>query len=107
MTHAELRQLLEAQATAAQTERGNVLRAAIFVRLAATADNVPCGRLSELGELIRLAPIRFSHVLGEIGTTFTPRHAAEFVAGAVSRLQPQEARSNLYAPKTYREILRR
>ena len=110
MTPADLRQLLEAQAAAAQTQRGNELakkRATIFIRLAATAHNVPHGRLSEFSELIRLAPIGFSRALDEIGTTFVPRHAVEFAAGVISRLQPPAQSSNLYAPKAYREIFHR
>lgn len=109
MTHAELRQLLEAQATAAQAARGPLAqtRVAIFVHLAATADNVPLGRLAEMAELVRLAPIQFSCAMDQIGISFTPRHAVEFVAGVVGRLRPEEKGSNLYAPKRYREVLRR
>jgi hypothetical protein len=110
VTHAELKTLLEAQAAAAETERGNALakmRGAIFIRLAATSHNVPHGRLAELDELMRLAPVRFSRVLGEVGITFMPRHAVEFVAGAVSRLRPQEEGSDMYLPRGYREVLRR
>jgi hypothetical protein len=108
VTHAELKTLLEAQAAAAQAGSNALgkMRAALFIRLAATTCNVPCGRLAELDELMRLAPVRFSRVLAEVGITFMPRHAVEFVAGAVSRLQPQEESSNLYSPKAYREILR-
>jgi hypothetical protein len=109
VTHAELRELFEAQAVAAQATRGTLAeaRATIFMRLAATTCNVPYGRLSELGNLMRLAPVGFSRAMDEIGTTFTPRHAIEFVAGMVGRLRPEEKGSKLYAPKAYREILRR
>jgi hypothetical protein len=109
MTHAELRQLFEAQAAAAEAN-GNALakiRAAIFTHLAATACTVPHGRLSELGELVRLAPVSLSRARGEVGTTFRPRNATEFAAGMVNRLRPQGTTSNLYAPKAYREIMRR
>jgi hypothetical protein len=110
VNHAQLKQLLEAQAEAVQVGRGNPLakmRSALFIKLAATAHNVPPGRLSELSELIRLAPARFSHVLSAVGITFMPRHALEFVSGAVSRLRPYEESSDMYAPKHYREILER
>src|SRR5262249_52346806 len=110
MTHAELRLLFEMRAAAAAEQRDNALarkQAAIFAGLAATVDNIPHGRLAELGELKRIAPARFASVLGEIGISLTPRHAVEFVAAIANRLQSQSSNSRLYAPKAYREILRR
>jgi hypothetical protein len=80
MNHTELRLLLEAQAAAIQTERSNALgkmRGALLLRLAATVCNVAPGRLCELGELRRLAPTRFTRLLGEIVISFHPRHAVE------------------------------
>jgi hypothetical protein len=109
VTHAELKQLLEDQAVA-QAVRGTALaqtRAAIFTHLAATACNVPHGRLAELGELMRLAPVQFSRAIGEVGVSFTPRHCDELVAGVVSRLRPEDKDSTPYAPKRYREVMRR
>jgi hypothetical protein len=110
MTHAELKELFEMHAVTAQAIRGNALtrsKVAIFTRLAATVGNIPLGRLVELGELRRLAPARFASVMGEVGISFRPRHSPEFVAGVVNRLQAQGNNSNLYAPKGYREIMRR
>jgi hypothetical protein len=110
MTHAQLKQLLEDHAAAMLTGHSNALakmRSALFTRLAATACNVPAGRLAELDELMRLTPARFTRLLGEIGTTFMPRHAVEFVAGAVCRLRPHEESSDMYSPRAYREILER
>lgn len=109
MTHAELRQLLEAQAVAAAEKHGALAkqREAIFSKLAATSSNVPHGRLSELAELVRGRPTGFERALGEIGISFLPRHAVEFVTGMIGRLQSQGSSANLYAPRHYREVLRR
>jgi hypothetical protein len=118
VTHTQLKELLEAQIAAAQeaaqAKCGSAparatakKRAAVFARLAATSNNVSRGQLAELDELKQMVPVTFARVLSEVGISITPRHALEFVAIAVNRMRAQGSSSGMYAPKAYREVLRR
>jgi hypothetical protein len=110
MTHNELKSLFlcQAEAIAGRKDVLAKMKVALFIRLANTVSSVSYGKLNELAELKRLAPAIFNRFVSQVGTTsFMPRHALEFVAGMIHRLKPHEGDSNMYLPRSYREVLER